>query len=727
MNLIGKFSKIIFNNKENGYTVALLLLKDSSLGEEVVTVGYIGHIDRDKYYQLEGQYVSHPKYGIQFSVDSYQKVISENNDDLIKYFSSSQFKGIGKKMASAIVETLGEKAISKIQNDNDVLDTISGMNEKKKQSIIDGLKQETDDDIVFLKTHFLSIKNIVRLKNRYKDDLMNILTSDPYRVITEVDGIGFNTIDKFALSIGFNESDFKRLCSYSESFLLNQCMRSGDSYLLLDDFCQSLEAQLFDYDCDVKAILSSLASDRRIAIEQNRIYHISQYDSENYISSYLASFPFEEVKKFNDETIEKNLAIVEKQTGIAYQDKQLEAIKSFCKEDIMIITGGPGTGKTTIVEAMIKMSHLLYPYYNVVLAGPTGRSAKRLTQLTNNEAKTIHSLLLWNKESGKFAKDEENPLTIDILIIDEFSMVDQYLFYNLLKAGSYFKKIIMIGDVDQLPSVSIGAVLRDLIASNLIKTVKLERIYRQKKGSDIITLAHKVKDNICDDIPIENDIRFFQCDKTQIQQLTLQVVEKALSNYDSIEEGFMNVQVLAPKHQGLNGITSLNVALQNAFNPKDKRKRELTVGYKTYRVGDKVLQLKNQPDDDVYNGDIGTIVEIIYTNEDVNGQNRIVVDFDGRIVEYTNENFENITHGYCMSVHKAQGSEYPIVVMPMSNEYGIMLQKRLIYTAITRAYRSLIFIGDKTAFFSGINRIDSLERNTTLKEKFLKKVELIDE
>ncbi|MBQ4253548.1 MAG: AAA family ATPase, partial [Erysipelotrichaceae bacterium] len=307
-----------------------------------------------------------------------------------------------------------------------------------------------------------------------------------------------------------------------------------------------------------------------------------------------------------------------------------------------------------------------------------------------------------------------------LLIVDEFSMVDNLLFYNLLKACGAVRKIIIIGDSDQLPSVNSGALLRDFIECDLFKVVKLEKIYRQKEGSDIITLASDIRLEQCDEINTENDIRFYQCDPVEVRRLILQVVERAVNSFDNQFEGFMNVQVLAPKYKGPNGIDNLNVELQKKFNPYSPSKKQLKVGYRTFRENDKILQLKNQPDDDVYNGDIGIITEIVPAEEDFDGKNRIIADFDGVIVEYTSDTFSNIALGYCISVHKSQGSEYPIVIVPILPEYSFMLQKRLVYTAVTRANRNLIMLGNRELFFKAIRQHDNYQRRTTMKQRLEK-------
>ncbi|MBQ7223707.1 MAG: ATP-dependent RecD-like DNA helicase [Erysipelotrichaceae bacterium] len=714
MEIRGRFAKIIYRGN-NSYTVAVFEMED----DEVTVTGYLPEMNPDNEYRLTGEYVEHYRYGMQFNIEAFEKIQITDTDKLIKYFSGPEFKGIGPKNAETLVKALGPEAISLIKEDPAILDEIKGFTPRKKDAIIAGLQQDREEKYYFLTSNHLSMKNIMRLENYYGTNMMKIIRENPYQMVRDVDGIGFATADKFAQSIGIPLDDVNRLAALAENILLEECIKRGDSYLEYQEYYELLERNEDVSLIDIDQVISELFRDNRIAIDDGKVYHITQSMAENYIASYLSLFPAVPFEEVDSDRIHQQIREIEKEFGIEYQDKQKEAIEAFFENDIMILTGGPGTGKTTIVRGMVKLCQYLYPQYHVTLCAPTGRSSKRLAELTESEASTIHSLLRWDKETGKFAKNEEDPLNVELLIIDEFSMVDQWLFYNLLLAGANIRKLILIGDQDQLPSVGIGSVLKDLLDSELFKVVRLEKIYRQREGSDIIELAHDIRNDQCTEVNVLHDIRFLECDPANVRNLTLQVVNAALNKYETLEEGFMKVQVLAPKYQGVNGIHSLNNALQKEFNPPAKNKRELQVGYRTFREGDKILQLKNQPDDDVFNGDIGILEEIIYAREDINNQNRIIVNFDGIIVEYTSDTFINITHAYCISVHKAQGSEYPIVIMPIVNEYGIMLQKRLIYTAVTRANVNLIIIGQKEAFFRGIHRITHYERKTTLKDKLL--------
>lgn len=717
MQISGHFVRTIFRGS-NSYTVAIFEL-DNRLEEIVTVTGYFPEVDKDHLYNLYGNYAEHPKYGMQFNVEQIEKIRFHDADNLIRYLSGAQFKGIGPKYARVLVESLGENVLDRIRDDPEVLNAVPKMTLKRKLAILAGMESDMDEKYFYLTSNHLSMKNIMRLENIYGTDLMKILKENPYQMIVDVEGIGFQTADKFAQSIGFALDHPYRLEALTVYLLLQWCLQRGDSYLEHDEFAERLQASIDIESFDQEEILESLQKKNLLVMENGRVYHVSQYVAEQYISSYLSVFPREKFANIHKDEITAGIAEIEQEIGIEYQDKQKEAIEAFFDEDLLILTGGPGTGKTTIVRGMVKLCRKLYPQYAITLCAPTGRASKRLAELTDCESKTVHSLLKWDKETGRFAKDENDPLWIDLLIVDEFSMLDQWVFYKLLKAGAQFKKIVLIGDQDQLPSVGIGSVLKDLIDSEIFRVVRLEKIYRQQEGSDIISLAYDIKHDICENVSSENDVRFFECASSQVKDLTLQVVSKALNNYRSDFEAFMNVQVLAPQYKGINGIDALNMALQKQFNPPAKNKRELVIGYRTYREGDKILQLKNQPDDDVFNGDIGILIEVIYAREDVNHQNRLVVDFEGIIVEYSSETFINISHAYCISVHKSQGSEYPVVIMPVVDEYRIMLQKRLLYTGVTRANKHLILIGQKTAFLRGVNNISHYERKTTLKARLL--------
>jgi len=721
----GKFHTILFRNDDSGYTVRRFRLYEEE--DKLMTVtGYLPQLPSDILFRLHGEYKEHPRYGMQFQIQTFERVELDDSDSLVGYLSSHTFPGIGKKMAQVLIDTLGTNILQKIQDDPDCLDSVPKMTAKKKEALIEGIRQrETSDEEVlrFFTLHGVHLKQAMKLQAIYGKDMLGKLKENPYRMVEEVDGIGFQTADKFALSMGFEMDHPYRMQAACVSFVMEYCMSTGNSYITVDELKDVLDKKFKGLDYDFDAVFMTLGMARKLVIEENRVYHISQYDAESYIAGYLAMFPQKQLAVVDKKDVLHHLELVQEEYAISYEEKQREAIEKIFENECMILTGGPGTGKTTVVKAMVNLCKRLYPTSTLALCAPTGRAAKRLSELTSHEASTIHSLLRWDLETNTFGKNQEDPLLVDILIVDEFSMVDQYLFYHLLLAGEHFKKIILIGDENQLPSVSPGCVLKDFMESGYFPYVRLDKIFRQKEGSDIVNLAHQIQQDACNEIPQLQDVRFYNCNKFDVKNYCLHVVQEAL------DRGYSktSIQVLAPKYGGVAGVDALNVALQKAINPASEYKRELQVGYRLFREQDKILQLKNQPDDYVFNGDIGILVEIIYPEESETNQPRMIVDFEGVFVEYGPDTFSHITHAYCISVHKAQGSEYPIIIMPIVKEYGMMLQKRLIYTGITRAKKSLVLLGEPEAFMYGIQAQDFYVRKTTLQQRMLEQMRWIDD
>lgn len=708
--IIGKIKSMIFRSTDNGFSVLKLRLYELN-EKDVFVTGYLPELPKDVLFEFEGNYIEHPRYGMQFSVSSYRRVLPSDKDSIVQYLSSPLFPKIGKKMAEKLVEVMGEDLLETIKQTQSIDVTIPGLTEEKKQIIIQGVcsTDDLEEAVRFFTTHGLGIRNIMKIDRIYGDKAMILIRENPYRLVEEVDGIGFITADKLALSMGFDENHPLRQEAAMVSMVMDACMRTGDTYITYEIIEQWIQSRFDFWVEDLDEILERCYRKATLVLDDQRIYHHTQYDAEVTISQFLSEFPlrpFEETEM----DIETEIYEFEQTIQIEYDEIQRKAIHTFFSEDIMILTGGPGTGKTTIVRGIIEVAKRCYPQYEIITCAPTGRAAKRMKEITNTQSMTIHSLLKWDLESNTFGKNDAEPLLADILILDEFSMVDSWLFAQLCKASKYIRKICLIGDQDQLPSVGPGSVLRDLISSNRFTTVSLEHIYRQQEGSEVIRLAHYIRKGEFDVQHLHQDVRFYPFSPYEVKNGIMSIVEQALikgySPYD--------IQVLAAKYNGPAGIDTLNHSLQKLCNPPAVDKREMMIGHRLYREGDKILQLKNQPDDDVFNGDIGLLVEIIYNYEDENKQNRLIVDFDGIIVEYTSETFINITHAYCISVHKAQGSEYPIVIMPAILEYGGMLQRRLLYTGITRASRSLILIGQKRAFEKAVATVSIDERKTNL-------------
>lgn len=710
-----KVVHVVYHNEDNFYTVLRLKLNDEN-EKSLTATGFIQNIEPDILYNFYGQYVEHAKYGMQFNIQSYEKPLPSEREGIIRYLSGIQFPGVGQKTAKKIVEYLGDDCLSMIRNDLSVLDELN-LSQKIIGSIRDGLAQEDssmEELIQFLNVHGIGIRNIIRLNKAYGKEALEKLKENPYRVIEECDGFGFLTADKIAKSIGVEDDDPRRMYAYLISLCMNMCMKTGDSFVKTEALQEQYEKAGFT---SFEELLQKALFNRQLVKEDNRIYPITQYQSEEGISDFLVHFPYYEIQKVDKELLSNYLEELQQDFAITYDETQKEAIFDFFDHPFSIITGGPGTGKTTVVKAIVTLFKMLYPTSEIICSAPTGRASKRLSELTDCASKTIHSLLEWDLETNTFGKNEKEPVLADLLIIDEFSMVDNWLFYNLLLASKRIKKICIIGDENQLPSVSPGCVLRELIESQLFPVIRLNHIYRQKDGSDVIQLAHDIQTSIPNFDDYHDDIAFFECSAEDIKNKIVFIVKDALDKNYSLSD----IQVLSPIYSGPVGIDILNKTLQETFNPKDTFKREIKTGYMTFREGDKILQLKNQPDDDVYNGDIGTLVEIESSEENENGKTTLYVQFDETFVSYTLDNISNITLAYCISIHKSQGSEYPIVIMPIVNSHYHMLQRKLIYTGVTRARQSLILLGSKNAFIKGIETEERHERESSLKEKLIEK------
>ncbi|MBR2769046.1 MAG: ATP-dependent RecD-like DNA helicase [Solobacterium sp.] len=715
LSLSGKVVYILFRNEDTFYTVVKFKIADER--EKVITATGILPVrpETDVIYQIYGEYIEHPRYGMQFKIEGMERPLPSQAESIIRYLSGIQFQGIGKKTAEKIVLTLGEDCLKEIREDPGILYQVPGLKEDKIQAIVEGIRQEEDgmEELVrFLNVHGLGVKNLVRLNRTYGKKALERLKENPYRVMEECDGFGFKTADKIAMSLGFEKDDKRRLCALMTSMAMDLCMASGDSWIDREMFLERFDKEN-DSEEDSRMILEAVKDRGQLIEEEGRIFPVSQYESETFIADFLSRFPYRESEPFDKGLLEEYLEGMQKELGMSYDQDQLDAIHSFFQYPFLIITGGPGTGKTTVVRALTALYRLLYPSSTVITAAPTGRAAKRLAEMTDCDSMTIHSLLKWDLETNTFGMNEDEPLTADLLIVDEFSMVDSWLFANLLRASKNIRRICLIGDEDQLPSVSPGSVLRDLIRSDLFPLFRLSRIYRQRDGSDVITLAHQIHEGTADFTVLENDVRFFRCSRQDIRRHVLTIVKGALDKGYEMND----IQVLSPIYSGNAGIDVLNNALQECFNPASSSKREMKVAYTVFREGDKVLQLKNQPDDDVYNGDIGVIEEILKPEETENHQAVIVCRFDETIVEYAGDNLSNITLAYCISIHKSQGSEYPIVIMPISWKFYNMLQRKLIYTGITRARQALVLLGEYSAFEKGIETLETRERKTGLTER----------
>lgn len=719
----GIIKRIKFYSEDTKFIVCLI---DSEQEDKpILATGYMSYVNLHDKYHFQGEYIIHPKYGKQFQIQSYEIVLANEESEIIRYLSSSLFKGIGEKQATAIVEVLGKDALTKIKEDKHVLDHVRGMNETKRETIASVLSSQDFDQevLMFFMGHGISTRHLALIQAVYQEKTLDILQNNPYQLIDDIDGIGFKTADDLALKIGVDQYDHHRIQAAIVYALKEACFQDGSTYHNYETIVKRFHRYIPQIDDEsFEAAFTDVLEQNKIIQEEDRYYPYELYQSEINISQIFKRWLHTPLYDIDSKDIDKILEDLEKELFIEYDDFQKEAIKLFMEHSAMIITGGPGTGKTTIVNAMIKIYQRLNPDQRLAIVAPTGRAAKRLSEVTGVEACTIHRLLKWDLHTNTFAVNEKNPLDVDLLIIDEFSMVDSLLFSHLLLACQKVSQILLIGDDQQLPSVAPGHVLKDLIESECIPTIALHYIYRQSKESGIVQLAHSIRNDQYDENLFfqYSDIHFQTCTPYDVVKYVRVLVSKALEDgYDG-----QDIQVLAPMYNGVAGIDALNDCLQELLNPSDGFKNELRVGKRVFREGDKILQLKNRVEDNVFNGDIGTLVEICYKDNFEYLTDKMIVDFDGTIVEYTPQEFYTLTHAYCMSVHKSQGNEFKIVIMPVLKDYYIMLKKNLIYTGLTRAKQSLWFLGSHQAFVYGITHKQDERRKTTLIERMKKTPEI---
>lgn len=713
----GYIKKIRFYSESSNYIVALIEVEQE---DKLITMnGYMNNFNDYEKYAFIGDYEIHPKYGKQFKLSEYRIIYAKESEEIIKYLSSPLFKGIGKALATQIVNTLGEECLEKIKEDKHNLDLVRGMTEKRREIIYEALTNgDYDQEVMqFFMGHGISLKNLGLIQAYYQEKTLEILQNNPYQLVEDIDGIGFKTADELALKTGGTLDNPNRIKAGIIYSIKQYGFNTGSTYCYLDEIKIMFSKIIYNIEeVSFNEYLDELIDEGLIIQRGDKYYYFEMDEAEKNIAEYLKIRINKPDELFDEKEVERLLTNYEKTQGICYAAKQKEALNYFLKSSCMILTGGPGTGKTTIVQALLKVYSALYPDDRIGLVAPTGRAAKRLTELTGIYAYTIHRLLKWDLHSNTFAMNKSNPLDLDVLIIDEFSMVDCLLLSKLFEAGRGINKVLFIGDYHQLPSVAPGNILQDLMEAG-VKTIELDEIFRQAKDSGIIQLAHHIIHNEIENMDLfeqYRDINFFPCINYDVVKNVKIIVKKA------IDEGYdtNDIQVLVPMYQGVAGIDALNDALQDVFNPIDEFNDSYQIGRKEYRVGDKILQLKNRPDDDVFNGDIGTLVEICRKDNFEYLQDTLIVDFDGNFVEYTSNTFNTITHAYCMSIHKSQGNEFKIVIMAVLSDYYIMLRRNLLYTAITRAKQSLFILGSSKAFMHGLANYQDSRRKTSLKSRF---------
>ena len=715
----GIFIQDIYSNSTNGYTVGLLRVKESDIPEEVnKIVTFTGTFNELKYkttYKMEGNFVEHNKYGHQFLVDTYELVLPTEEEEIIDFLSSDIFP-IGEATAKKIVDKLGNDAINKILENKECLLGISRLPSKKVDKIYEILLdyQSTSYIVLELSKLGFSTKNAITLLKKYSINTMDIIDNNIYDTLDDVD-ISFDELDKIARNKGYESNDERRLEALTIHAMNVLTFNNGDTYLYFDEMYQYMKKHTDDLDEDTfEYILLKLSKQKRIVIIKNKYYLEEHFEAENYIVDRLVRLNDSPRRKLPK--LETKIKVLEEQNNIVYDESQKEAITKALNNNLTIITGGPGTGKTTIIKCIVRLLLDIYGIkeQKIALLAPTGRAAKKLMDTTGIPAYTIHKYLCWDKDANLFQVDEANPNTQEYIIVDESSMIDTMLLSSLLKGTLLGAKYIFVGDYYQLPSVSQGQILKDMIDSNVLDVIKLNCLYRQTEGSYIINLAYEIKNKELSQKYLDktDDYNFIPCPDNQILESIKDIVSIA------IDKGYQekDIQILAPLYKTKNGIDNLNKMLQEIMNEPSKNKTEITSGDIIFREGDKILQLVNDPDNFISNGDIGYIEKIIPAGKSKSKKNEVTINFDGTIVTYTPKDFINITHGYAISIHKSQGGEFKLVIIPFTPSFKRMLYNKLVYTAVTRAKEKLILIGDPNSFVYGVNNDYIENRKTSLKE-----------
>ncbi len=691
--LRGRFASCIFSS--GNYAVWRFI---DEIDGPIIVTGHFFDIQADCDYELYGEFYDHPRFGFQFKVTNVLRQLPKSEDGIVAFLSSDIFKGVGKKTATKIVTALGDDALTKIKEDPDILDEI-GISKKIKEAIIAGL----DSDISFSDTFYslvsvgVSLADINKIISFYKERAGDILREEPYRMYFEIYGIGFKKCEEIATRLGHSSEEEGRLIALIHHLITEANFRSGDTYMTYDKLKKAYEREegKTPFDTALQAAIDS----KMVIVEEDRYYTLGDYNDEMAIAKYLLANNY----VVSDVDIDDHLMMLEERYKMTFDNEQKTAIKSFFTYKTSIIDGPPGTGKTTIIKAIVDITKDLYPFASIHVVAPTGRAAKRIKEVCHVESSTIHSLLRWDKETNTFTKGMADPLTVDLLIIDEFSMVDNWLFHCLIDALGNCKGLCLIGDHHQLPSVRSGNLLEDIIEADILPITYLTEIHRQSSKSSIIDLCQDVLEGEAH-MEDDDEVTFIDLDTDILRDRIVTIISSLIAEgYDVAD-----IQVLAPMYKGPLGIDALNRLLQDVLNPFEET--QIKSRHRRFRPNDKIIQLKNQRDDDVYNGDIGKIVEI-----DVSGKGEVLCRFDDIYVDYDHETLENIALAYCISVHKAQGSEYPVVLFVFDKQDIAMLNTNLIYTALSRATTRLYVIGPKGIFLRGI-ATSMRKRKTTLKE-----------
>ena len=726
--LAGYVEHIIYRNTDNGYTVLNLVSGE----EEITCVGIFAAITEGENIEATGDYTDHPTYGTQFKVVSFEEKAPEDEEAIERYLGSGAIKGIGLAMAARIVRRFKEDTFRIIEEEPERLAEIKGISERKAMEIASQVNEKRDlrQAMIFLQQFGITMNLAVKIYNRYGQEVYGILKENPYRLADDIEGVGFRTADDIAAKAGIRtDSDFRVRSGILYTLL--QASGEGHTYLPKEELTAKT-VELLGVDAPViEKNYMDLAMERKIVMKQTsertEIYASSFYYMEANTATMLRQLNIS--YDVADAEIEHRIHKIEKQTGMQLDEHQVSAVKEAVRNGLLVITGGPGTGKTTTINTIIRYFEM--EGMDIFLAAPTGRAAKRMSETTGFQARTIHRMLELNggvEGSAGFERNESNPLETDVVIIDEMSMVDITLMNSLLKAVAAGTRLILVGDINQLPSVGPGSVLKDIIESGACNVVMLTKIFRQASTSDIIVNAHKI--NRGEEVSLDNkSMDFFFLKRYEadiIINVVLQLVKQKLPKF--VDATPYDMQVLTPMRKGLLGVERLNGILQQYLNPPDRSKREKEHGDMIFREGDKIMQTKNNYQLEweistkfgltvdkgmgIFNGDMGIIKEINDFAE------TMTVEFDeGRKVEYSFKLLDELELAYAITIHKSQGSEYPAVVIPLLNGPSMLMNRNLLYTAVTRARKCVTLVGNEKTFFQMIHNISQQKRYSGLCER----------
>ena len=726
----GYVDHIIYRNADNGYTVMILIYEE----EEVTCVGFFSDIAEGENIEAAGDYTDHPTYGRQFKVESFEEKAPEDEVAIERYLGSGAIKGIGIALAARIVRRFKEDTFRIIEEEPERLAEVKGISQIKAMEIADqvNVKKDLRQAMIFLQQYGIHTNLAVKIYNTYGQEVYRILKENPYQLADDMEGVGFKTADEIASKVGIRtDSDFRIRSGIL--YALQQAAGEGHTYLPMEELTRRTSVLLDIDPGHIEKHYMNLSMDRKIMMRQAE--EVTQIYSATFF--YMEANAATMLKQLNvtydvsDMEIEKKIHQIEKQTKMELDEHQIQAVKEAVRNGLLVITGGPGTGKTTTINTIIRYFEM--EGMDIFLAAPTGRAAKRMSETTGFEAKTIHRMLELNggmEGDAGFERNEQNPLETDVIIIDEMSMVDISIMYSLLKAIVAGTRLILVGDVNQLPSVGPGSVLKDIIDSHEFNTVMLTKIFRQASTSDIIINAHKI--NRGEAVTLDNKsmdfffLKRYEADK--IINVTLQLIKQKLPKFVDATE--YDIQVLTPMRKGLLGVDRLNSILQQYLNPPDKRKTEKEYNGTTFREGDKVMQMKNNyqleweirskyglaidKGTGIFNGDTGIIQEINEFAE------TMTIAFDEtRMVEYSFKLLDELELAYAITIHKSQGSEYPAVIIPLLTGPRMLMNRNLLYTAVTRAKKCVTMVGNDETFNMMIENASQLKRYSGLKDRLL--------